>query len=497
MNFGILRVAFLFLLVVNLLSCASMRGRRQTLRLACSTPQCEVFDIDRASLGKAPSLIKVPRQKKTILHFSNGHQEQELELSGHFRWLDSFAANAMLSTIAGPVALLAGLTTDFYTGAAWNYENPNTISLSDTKSSLPPPKAIAIAPPQTDSELFSDLIGRQLQNALRDRYSESQVLDYDSTLPQFQRSNYTYDHPFDSEVMLIKTLEKVPISHYAESKVEANEQEIIATVTLNDAFRPDKTESFKLSWPKSHVKNSDTVTASYWRSKIIELLPNSLGLTNSAFFGAGSAFELTSSATPNYFYNLDYIYNSDLIAGRLGFTATNIRPDFEDRFQYVFRWAADTHFFRSQYHITRTKYNPNQISAIETLGKVGIYNLGLGIGPEVGIGGQFGYVYMNLIPTIGTYFADYFGESKNEFLGNSELTLNLGYLSEIRNQWYFRMNIGVNTASNSRISHIIEQYTNSPISNAFLTQSKVSFSVEYYLPEIRNLLKNKGFDIFK
>lgn len=488
------RGAFFFLLLTELVSCASLRGTRQTLRLACSTPQCDVYDQEKNLLGKAPNLISVSRQRKTTLTFSHGQQESQLQFEGHYRWLDSLGANGLLSYLGGPGVALLAVATDLVTGAAWDYENPNTISLADKKTTLPPPATIAIAPPQAESELFSDLMGRQVQQSLKEKYADAQVLDYNSTLPHFQRHNYSHEHPFDSELMIIKTIEKVPMTHFAESLISTNNQQVTATVTINDAFRPDKKESLQLSWPKSQIKNWNSLSESYWATKLIELLPNSIGLTTSTFFGSGSAFDVTSTATPSYLYNLEYIYNSDLIAGRLGFTASNIRPDYEDRFQYIFRWAFDTHFFRSKYDVTRSKLIYSGASLIENLGTVGLYNFGLGIGPEIGVSGQFGYVYFNVIPTIGTYYTDYYGQSKNELIGNMENTINLGYLSEITKQWYFRLNVGGSGSNHAPISHIIEKYAKVPVSNANLSQSKVSFGVEYYLPELRNTIKNKSLD---
>ena len=485
----------ILILILITSGCATIRGKKQNLRLACNTPQCEVFSKSGEKLGTAPGLIAVKREYNSTLIFKSGKFELSQKLESRFRWLDSFAANLTLSYITSPFYSLYSLGIDLFTGAAWNFDNPEVVKLANSPAPSLAPLIIAIAPPEAETEVLSDSIGKLIQNTLMQKYPKAKILDYHETLVLFQRYGYTYDHPFESEISLIKFLEKVNISNLCESKTFINGNSIYSKIKIMDAYRPQSVIEFKQEWSTSDLKDYSVLSKSLWKQKALELIPNSIGIGARTGATIGKALESIDPLTGSFHYlELEQIPNSDLIAGNFGLMASQLNPEFEDRFQYIFRWSVDSHFNRSRYKLLQSTFSVDKLEKINYLGTFGIYNLGLGIGPEIGVAGQFGYIFLNLIPTLGFHFVDYEGRNKNEFLGSTELNYNFGYLNNVGGNFFFRFGIGISGLNQKNITHIFQKYANAKLDASYIYQTQVFFSLEYYFPQGRNRLKRNAVD---
>lgn len=181
---------FIVLLVVTLLvGCASLtdRTRNQFVYIRSEPPGATIIDNERV-LGTTPGLIRIRKQKNYHLQLQRANESKVVELPTVYAWKESLLKNLFLGGLA-PFALL----TDYLSGSAWNYQDPEPIPFSQGSSIKLKTFRLLLAPPLAEEFRLSDEVAHYWEKQLPKLYPNTSLVPYQESLAHFQSAGYDFD----------------------------------------------------------------------------------------------------------------------------------------------------------------------------------------------------------------------------------------------------------------------------------------------------------------
>jgi hypothetical protein len=376
-------VGFLFLLFLT--GCASLDSFefKQPVKVLSDPPGAKVFHGPEY-LGPAPSYIRIPREKHPLLNvvFPNG-EKRRVELETEYRWGGSFATNLLLLGWA-PV----GWAWDLYRGTAWSIEEPKVIRQkgSDQWPRILPPKVVAVAPPVIDEHERVNSLGLTIEHRLRT--SETfEVLDYEKTEDNF-RYNRSYQGLSDRESDRLRLYSTLHADHILESKGELRGDTYFVRAELRDVVtgRVDRVYNWQVTPPRETEEGSALLR---FAKKSFHLVPNTVFINVAGY-------------TPRL--EIDHIEyegkeaKSDSFFEQVGdkIAAVGIARLDRSNFDVKGHWVLDfvPMFILSKKSVYFPKYAP----LIDSEFKRWVVSGGYGI--EAGYIGRYGFIYIDVIPSL-------------------------------------------------------------------------------------------------
>lgn len=379
---GLLAIAFL------VVGCASLTGQSQFVKIATDTDRADIADNGRP-LGEAPGFVELKRSSSRQLTLSNGNETKPLNLNGRYRWGTSFLANALAGFIITPYGAVAGIAIDLLTGAAWDYDRAKRVDFYPNEILKPLlPRSISVAPPIYGNELTSDELARELYWAIHERYPKSQVYSYSDQLGVFAAYETNHESAVDNQFR-DDLYRELRTTHIAISRAEQEGNKLVLNVKIVDLYRDQTVDAFQAS-----IKTRDLVVPpnSLWtktRGLLARLIPNSMGLESAAGpFGIWNpAYHVERSSSIGMF-NSSYSLSLSNTVGR------KVRPKFGFRVRLIPSITVNSEEFLVSYTPDTSRYEK----------RWSVFQMGAGIGPEVGLYTAMGYFYLNYVPELSNYW---------------------------------------------------------------------------------------------
>lgn len=405
-------MGFLFLFLGT--GCASMDSFefKQPVKLLSDPPGAKVF-YGPEYLGTTPGYIRVPREKNPRLTylFPNG-EKQQVKLDTSYRWGGSFASNLFWMTLA-PL----GWAWDLQRGTAWNIKDPEVFRLKGAHDwpKILPPKVVAVAPPVIDEHNSISSLGLTIENRLRN--SESfEVLDYEKTEGNF-RYNRSYQGLSDQESDLYRLYSTLRADHILESKGELHGDKYHVHAELRDIVtgRVDKVYDWEVTPPNE--PDEATVFRRYVK-RSFHLIPNTVFISSTNFSPAIEINHVNQKGKES-----PHDSTLEEIADKI--TSISIarldRSNFDIRGHWVFDFVPL--LMVSKKNIVFPDWNPLK----DTEFRRWLVNAGYGL--ETGYIGRYGFVYIDLIPSVAWTQVKYDGPAASGTIQTTKLifTYEIGY----------------------------------------------------------------------
>lgn len=403
---------FLFLLILS--GCASMDRFefKQPVKLLSDPPGAKVF-FGPEYLGTTPAYIRVPREKSPQLTyvFPNG-EKQQVELETRYRWGGSFASNLFLLTLAP-----AGWAWDLYRGTAWNIDTPEVVRQPGSQDwpKILPPKVVAIAPPVINQYSRIYNLGVTIEERLK-ADEKFKVLDYDKTESNF-RYNRSYQGLSDRQSDLLRLYSTLQADHILESKGEFRGDTYHVRAELRDIVtgRVDKVYNWEVSPPREEEVKSPVA---WFIKRSFHLIPNTVFISSTNFSPSIQInnIDQRGKESPND-STLEQIADkiSSISIARLD------RSNYDVRGHWVFDFVP---------LLMVSKKNiifPDSPNLIDAEFQRWLVNAGYGI--ETGYIGRYGFVYLDLFPSLAWTQLKYDGKFESGTIQTTKVvfTYEIGY----------------------------------------------------------------------
>ena len=424
-------------------SCATYRsgGRVQVLYVESQPPGATIQAASKESriLGKTPALVELRRQKEQSLILSQSGEEKRVNLETSYRWSESFWGNFVFLSYA-PI----GWAVDWYTGAAWTYQDPARVEFSTPsmkQPNLPSRSVLAIAPPVAPSLALSSDAAQRIEARLSRENPRIRVLPYRETLPAFLDAGFDFDgSPSDDGQIRKKILYQLQADEIFLSDVKSAEGELsLEGRRENPAGKVIENLSFARQRVSSEVRSH----GSLWERLQYEygfgqLLPNTVGL------------EMVSA----------YQYLTEKTGQKQEYISTRVRagtPFLQALSQFesltVTRLSAPRLETKSRFRFKfvpggRFSFNKFYFSEYEDLALVEFEQIraGAGIGGEISYQMGRSYPYLKIIPLLSYYQVSWEqpeGGSREKKRWGVESMTELGYV------YFFNRNIHAKIFSKS------------------------------------------------
>jgi hypothetical protein len=403
-----------FLFLLSLTGCASLDSFefKQPVKVLSDPPGAKVFHGPEY-LGTAPSYIRIPREKHPLLNvvFPNGEKRQ-VDLETKYRWAGSFATNLLLLTYA-PV----GWAWDLYRGTAWNIEEPQVIRQKGSHQwpQILPPKVVAIAPPVIDEHDRINSLALTIEHRLKT--SETfRVLSYEQTEDDF-RYNHSYQGLSDRESDRLRLYSTLHADHILESKGELRGDTYHVRAELRDIVtgRVDRVYNWEVTPPREPEEGSVFLR---FAKKSFHLIPNTVFI---------SAASYTPHLEINHIEYQGKEAKSDSFLEQVGdkIAAIGIARLDRSNFDVKGHWVLDfvPMFILSKKNIFFPKYAPLIDSEFER------WVASAGYGIETGYIGRYGFIYIDVIPSLTWTRVNYNGPRGYGTASGTQMHVNteLGY----------------------------------------------------------------------
>jgi len=473
---------FLIFIVLGLCACTTIKPHEQRLKLASDPENAEVY-LDGKLLGHTPGYIAIPRRKSATLEFRRkGYPTIFKRLETSYRWGDSFFSDFVWFIYGAPIAW--GI--DYLTDTIWDYDKVGLISFEGKKEIEPllPPKLIAIAPPQNDSELLSNEAAQRLYGISKKRFSNSKLEDFNDS--QYVFAQYGWNNNDQTQINYLDDLyNELNITHLLKSTVKKSEDDIEIDSKLVDVFTDKEVQNYSDKVPTSTFKYAND---SFWSKSLnylIGVFPNTISFDfatpgamlytsqNYTFQGAG---ETTSSAIS--------------IINGIGLKGLD-SPKFQKGISGVLKLIP----------IITTSYSRYNLSPSSGTNFTVNYNFDwatiiAGFGPEAGLITAIGYFYVELAPALSM---NWITASSNGAQDTSARGTALALFGEVGYQIFAssRINLRLFTRFQSSPTdpwtQILTQIRGVETSVQTVTQTTAGLSIGYYFPEDRIILKRAFF----
>lgn len=385
---------------------------KQPIKLLSDPPGAKVF-YGPEYLGTTPAYIRVPREiRPELTYVFPGGEKQQVQLKTSYRWGGSFASNLFLLQFAP-----AGWVWDLYRGTAWNLKEPDIVRLPGSHEwpMLLPPKVVAVAPPMIKELNSISSLGLTIEDRLRSSESFT-VLDYEKTESNF-RYNRSYQGLSERESDLKRLYSTLRADHILETKGELRGDKYHLRGELRDIVtgRVDKVYEWEVVPPK---EPDEATIFKRFVKKSFHLIPNTVFISTSNF---STTMEINRVQQDGK--ELPNKTTFEQIADRI--TSISIarldRSNFDIRGHWVFDFVP---------LLMVSKKNiifPDFVPLIGAEFRRWLVNAGYGI--ETGYIGRYGFVYLDLIPSVAWTHVRYDGPADRGSIQSTKLIFNyeIGY----------------------------------------------------------------------
>ncbi|GEM_PF-5067292 len=496
--------SFILTLIISyvLVGCASIRHTEQPLAFPCEPGACQVIIQETGQTFQAPSMQSIERHQTLHVGYKTEDGQSSTQvLKGSVRWFDSVFANSLFALIPGGWVVSAlGIATDYYTENIWKLPNPKSPQPTKKQASTKKvsPKSIVIAPIHSNNPQLSESALAPLIEKLQKRFPEINISSYNDHGEAFEAAGWSYKQRSTRVWKMLDLFQALNTTHLAVANLspkqgQTYQLEIKIYDIITDELFSEESTVVTLQDPKD---NLFTRTKNY----LSTLLPNSVGIsqgqtTNTGMItpenqdqnilmkyyhinSAGSA----STNTPEKFFTLSF---------------TNVEPQQGRKFDLVAKLKSDftisqtTRQLWNNYLITdstRTSYSFNSTQGP----RITTYSIGPGLGPEVGVVGALGYLYLNFIYSLEFQYHQFTGNHPGSMTDlETPLTFNLGYSLAATKHLHFSINGGIKTALGGNSNQLYSRALNEKIQSNFTNQTIYTFSLHYYFPEMRRFARQK------
>lgn len=270
-------LGFLFLCALALVGCASIDSSdyRQTVLVTSNPPGAAIYQHGE-KLGVTPAFVRVSRQHHPELgleYFDKA--KKQVDLTTHYRWLDSFGMNLLVLQMA-PI----GWLVDWSTGTAWRMDDPKEIVFNvKHEHEIAKSYSVAIAPPVINNLDVADALGSVLENKLKGPFK---VIPYEKTSALF--SYYGSDQGLtENKTQRYNLFFELPAEQILVSKAEPKGDGYLVTAHLKNKFTDKDTGEY--SWEITPAEGGLKEEFSTHRvfDQYFHLLPNTAFLTFSQY----------------------------------------------------------------------------------------------------------------------------------------------------------------------------------------------------------------------
>lgn len=474
----LVRLIFIFLILLTT-ACASMGGKRQTLKVVTTPPGANIL-FNGEKVGVTPQFIEIPRSKNNILTLEKDDKTYQYDLKARYRWIDSFASNIIFFS---PLTAI-GWGVDLLTGAAWQYEDLPRIKLSGISPNQPKRRLfVLVAPPQTEN----DFLSRELAGRLKDQWSKSFPNEHIETFEKrrvpFERYDYRYNnivHDGNREALYAELTADVLIESTVESlgegkyKINSKARDVFSNEPVKEI-----SSDFKLSDTKYYQKSA----VQKFFVKAADIFPNSAGLDFSnrkpkITFTDSLGLQYTSTERPSKTV-LHYL------------SSINIRNlnsnNFINRFRGTFSWSSAILLSYAQMQFSNNG-QPGPLSGVD----FNWYQAQAGIGPQLGLTTPAGFIYMEIVPILGGSWVTW-RKSQNYYEVN-KVTLTsrteIGYSLQLSQNINFKIYLASVAADAKQWTHVGERATGTKYDVVTPQMSYTGATISYFWPQARETLRS-------
>jgi hypothetical protein len=427
--------SFILLIIAacSLSGCATIGhdASNQAVLVQSDPPGAEIT-LDGKVVGSTPMYVLVPREKNPKLTLSRDGIEKRADLKPKYRWGASFFSN-LVFYVAAPV----GWVVDMVSGAAWNPQDPEVVSLKKGEEDpanevtleeiLPPLTAIAIAPPRAESLELSNAAIPVIEDAISERkgFSGYHILPYEQSLPLFLARGFDYDGngSEDEKRMLYQSLNANGIWH---TNFVRDGDSMKLEAELEDTRTHQITDEFDLL-----LDPSDERSKAFAQGFNLFTLPNAVTFSLSTQYFTydrpGAETVSLQAADLGYWWQKGLQYLSQI-------SITNLPVYRPDR---AGRWSLN---FIPVLKISRRDLIAN--GAADVGGQEFLRWLGtVGYGPELGyqVGRHYLYADLNLNAVWTDISWSHAGQDYSVTKGALQTSLEIGYLYSINDIWSLRV----------------------------------------------------------
>jgi hypothetical protein len=472
--------AFLAACLALLISCTSLQGKDQSLKVVTDPPGAAIY-LSGTKLGTTPTFIQLSRKRHESLVLKYPDMpDVTVDLVSRYRWGDSFAGNFLWGWFWPLIPVGWGL--DYYTESAWSFENLHRIQLGVVNSSSDkhfstPLKRVAIAPPKGVGTLLADEIARELESALLARHKDVLVEPYFQTLNTFRHGGYE-DENLNAEAsenlyaeIYSSSRSEIKPTHVLESIANESSQAYEMDVTLVDIYTGERT-----TWNAVVLKsNLRVVDESFYKRLLKEsalIVPNSLGLSLSKSVSSVRD-DVNGYYSEEYFDGNAFSYLSNI-------SIKNIKPS-----QARARWKFHFDFTSSlDLGYRRIRFRNDVVNRIETK-RYDWYSVLFGLGPRVGLQTFGGVFYAEVEPSIGGSWIRWDGE-RQDSRGLIGFQAELGYLYFFSKQVNLRLFVNSTSVSTEQWDAVLRDSGAGNIRTSAAGYTRAGVSLGYFFPEIQS-----------
>lgn len=493
---------FLLLTTTSLLlvGCASLRATDQSLPVACNTAKCQVQIEQTGQTFEAPGVYEFARQKELDLTFKNNSEKQTQKLRGEIRWKASVLPNTLLSFLGptGWVWSLGAITIDWLSGNIWELPAPKVAEFKDP-GQTPQIHKIILAPVQASTQLDSEEATAKVLNWLRTQYPGVEIEVPEQHHRAFAEADWDHDGPPEDYKKRYELYRKLQNPFLAVSKIKSRDTEAASRIEIHvfDILRQKKIHMDSVPFIASSEK---AFVGTWFKSQLLTLTPNALSLKNSKNLTAGVAFANTESpGTDNSivrYYSLSSNGQSYKPTTEWALTLTNVDPMLGREFTFVSKLTTEGSLRRSSLTLTENSFkfdatSPDSTWKQQGIGQVNRYYMGLGLGPEWGIAGPLGYLYVNFIYSVELAYFDFSTTSRGLLEVYSPLKLGLGYTIRINERFQLGTEMSYSLLPPWVSDKMLSTLSDRKVTGSSSAESRFALALSYYLPEMKNTGKNR------
>lgn len=497
------------MVVVLLLSgCASMRDTTQKLPFACDVEPCTVRDMSNPKeTAQAPGFLDIDRKAEATVLYSADSKYKKQILVGRVRWSESVLPNGLLA-LFGPTGIglaAIGMVTDYFTGNMFELPTPKPVRFNEAPIKHNPER-IVIAPILAENQLESDEAVVYVLEALRKRYPKAEVQVPEQFWRHFERAGWSSSAIPTDRWKLYELYAELKTPYVVSAKVLRNSQkEREVSFAVNDVFRQQIVSSDKAEYQSRYEKGEKMVWA---KAKLVELIPNAVSLSNVNTNTSGYArpanqntdFSVASSESVYRSYSLSGSSEKYKARNDWSLSVANLDPDLGRRFSFVFRWATDGTLRKSSAYVFENKsitrfagFENGQVSPFsyeytdEIRASLNQYYFGASIGPEVGVAGFLGYLYMNVMTGAELMYADIPSKGKSLTEVYSPMSVNLGHKFKIAENFQFGWGVNMRAIPEWVTSKVMTAAVGEEIKGSLGYEMRTVVGLSYLFPEMTTL----------
>lgn len=452
---------------------------RQPVKVVTQPYGVKVYSEEGRFLGTTPGLFPVRRGREPELRLVNpvGGGERRLLLETKYRWSDSFWMNFFLVTLA-PV----GWGVDYLTGTAWQIEDPRELRFSEQPKVEQPPRRVAIAPTQIGERDFADALGVVIEDRMR-ALGKYKILNYLETAPAFEyyESEGTLTGNLSNRYKLLTELDA---DYVVLSKATPVGESYAIQAELKNPVTGHIAQRFAWEVSPSEPGMRSSVSTRKIFADYFHLLPNTVFL-NFASYSPSMTIENTQypgrEAETSAFGDQMLRYLSTVSFANLERPRPNVRGQWTLGFVPSVTLSKKSIIFETYLPFRDVKFERLYVSG--------------GYGGQVGYLSRYGFLYMDIVPTLTYTSLDYRTEDVSGSLAKWSVQANveLGYTYFFGEHLVGRLfvrSISENTDLwNEAFTHIAGE----PIESDSITSAMAGIAIGYYIPA--SLTRREGWTV--